>query len=403
MMNISGIRSDFPTIRNGSGVYLDSACQSLRPDSVIDAVREYYEECPTCGGRSVHSMAARVSMRIDETRETLASFFGTDDPDCYIFTRNCTEGINTVAYGVGLKKGDAVVTSDVEHNSNHVPWVVLSDSIGIRRRFATSKDDGEFDINSYSENMSKDVKLVSIQHCSNVTGCVMPVKDIVEIAHDHGAMVLIDGSQAAPHFKVDLKKLDVDFYSMSIHKMLGPSGMGVFYGKRDLLDKLRPLMFGGGAVGSTTLTHTELAPVPDRFEAGLQDYAGIFGTKAALEYISRIGFEDIVSHEKVLMREIIDGLQDLKGLSIVGPTDPDCRCGSFSFNLDGLLSHDIAMMLDNMDGIMIRSGMHCAHTFFGSRHMKGSARASTYLYNDHEDISRFINAVRKVSDQFGDR
>jgi cysteine desulfurase / selenocysteine lyase len=400
-MNMPDVRNDFPTMRKGKGVYLDSACQSLRPDSVIDAVVEYYTEYPTCGGRSVHSMATAVSVRIDETRERLASFFGTDDPNCYVFTRNCTEGINTVAYGLGLKKGDAVVTLDTEHNSNSVPWIMLADTVGIRRRLSASNDDGEFDINSYTEQMCHDVKLVSIQHCSNVTGCVVPVKEIVDIAHDYGAMVLIDGSQAAPHFKVDLKRLDVDFYSMSIHKMLGPSGMGVLYGKRESLEKVRPLFFGGGAVGRTTYDHVDLAPVPDRFEAGLQDYAGIFGTNAALEYLQKVGFDNIVSHEKMLMRTIFDGLKDVNGIHIVGPTNPKRRCGAFSFNIDGLISHDVAMILDNIDGIMIRSGMHCAHPFFESRGIKGSARASTYLYNNEEDISRFVVAVKKIAEQFG--
>jgi len=401
-MRISDVRNDFPTMRKGKGVYLDSACQSLRPDSVIDAIMEYYTEYPTCGGRSVHNMATVVSSRIDETRERLSSFFGTDDPDCFVFTKNCTEAINTVACGVGLKKGDAVVTSDTEHNSNNVPWIVMSDSFGLKRRMAHSRDDGEFDMDSYIEQMCRDVRLVSIQHCSNVTGCVVPVKDIVEVAHDHGAMVLIDGSQAAPHMKVDLKRLDVDFYAMSIHKMLGPSGMGVLYGKKERLEKLRPLIFGGGAVGRTTYDHVDLAPIPDRFEAGLQDYGGIFGTKAALDYIDGIGFDEITRHEKGLMRSIFSGLEDVKGLEIVGPTTPGRRCGIFSFNIRGLLSHDIAMMLDNMDGIMIRSGMHCAHPFFESHGVTGSARASTYLYNNDEDISRFVNAVRSISEQFGD-
>jgi cysteine desulfurase / selenocysteine lyase len=196
--------------------------------------------------------------------------------------------------------------------------------------------------------------------------------------------------------------LDVDFYAMSIHKMLGPSGMGVLYGKKERLEKLRPLIFGGGAVGRTTYDHVDLAPIPDRFEAGLQDYGGIFGTKAALDYIDGIGFDEITRHEKGMMRSVFSGLEDVKGLEIVGPTTPGRRCGIFSFNIRGLLSHDIAMMLDNMDGIMIRSGMHCAHPFFESHGITGSARASTYIYNNEEDISRFVNAVKSISEQFGD-
>lgn len=402
MMKIATARDDFPTLREGKGVYLDSACQSLRPDSVIEAITEYYTECPTCSGRSVHGMAAAVSVRIDETRETLAGFFGTDDPNCYIFTRNCTEGLNTVAYGLGLKRGDTVVTSDAEHNSNNIPWIMLAEAAGVGRRMSVSGEDGEFDIESFKERMGRDVKLVSVQHCSNVTGCVTPVKAVAEIAHDFGAKVLIDGSQAAPHLKVDLDGIDADFYSLSVHKMLGPSGMGVLYGKEEELMRLRPLMFGGGAAGRTGYDTAELAPVPDRFEAGLQDYAGIFGTKAALDYLSAIGFDAIVAHERELMRLIFSELEDVPGLSVVGPSDPDRRCGIYSFNIDGLMSHDIAMILDNADAIMIRSGMHCAHPFFGSKGVAGSARASTYLYNNESDIRRFASAVRKVAEQLGD-
>ncbi len=401
-MNFNIVRNDFPTMRKGNGVYLDSACQSLRPDSVIRAITEYYEDYPSCGGRSVHSMATQVSMGIDESREKLASFFGTKNPDCYVFTKNCTEGINTVARGFVLKKGDVVVTSDTEHNSNHVPWLFLANEIGIKRRYSRSDSNGEFDIESFKSSMSKDVKLVSIQHTGNVTGCVTPVKEITEIAHEYDAKVMIDGSQAAPHFKVDFKDLDVDFYSMSIHKMCGPSGMGVLYGKEECLKDLRPLIVGGGTVGLATYDHVDLAPAPEKFEAGLQNYSGILGTKAALEYLEKVGLDNISAHDKELMRYIFDGIQDVKGISVIGPNDPSKRSGVFSFNIGGLGSHDVAMMLDNIDNIMVRSGMHCTHPFYVSRKIEGSVRASVYLYNNKEDIVRFTTALKKVAETFGD-
>lgn len=398
---MSDIRKDFPTMRKNDGVYLDSACQSLRPDSVIRAMVEYYENFPSCGGRSVHGMSAKVSLLTDETREKAASFFGTSDPDSYVFTKNCTEGINTVARGYRFKRGDVVVTTDTEHNSNHVPWLALAEETGIKRRYTRSNDQGEFDIEDLKSKMDKNVKLVSIHHASNVTGCVTPVKDVVEIAHDAGADVLIDGSQAAPHMKVDLKDLDVDYYSMSVHKMLGPSGMGILYGKKEALEKLRPLTIGGGTVGLATYDHMDLAPVPDRFEAGLQNYSGIIGTKAAFDYLSEVGLDNIREHDKHLMRCIFKMTDGLKGLSIVGPEDPDKRCGVFSFNIDGMSSHDVAMMLDKIDKIMIRSGMHCAHPYFGSRGIGGSARASVYLYNNKDDIERFSSALTKIAETFG--
>ncbi|MDR1691151.1 MAG: cysteine desulfurase [Candidatus Methanoplasma sp.] len=400
-MDMAALRNDFPTIRKGEGIYLDSACQSLRPDKVIKAMTEYYEEFPSCGGRSVHGMSSKVSLITDEARETAAGFFGTDDPDCYIFTKNCTEAINTVAKGFGLRKGDAVVTTDTEHNSNHVPWLLLSEESGVRRKYSRSKDNGEFDIESFKSIIGKDVRLVSVHHASNVTGCVVPIKEVAEIAHDAGAKVLIDGSQAAPHMKLDLKKADVDFYTMSMHKMLGPSGMGILYGKRECLDDLKPLTAGGGTVGLATYDSVDLAPIPDKFEAGLQNYSGIAGTKAALEYLADADMDEIRKHDRMLMRSIFKNTEDVKGLTIIGPDDPDKRCGIFSFNIRGLSPHDIAMMLDKTDNIMIRSGMHCAHPFFHSRGIEGSARASVYLYNEEKEIERFAAALEKLSDAFG--
>lgn len=399
-MKIATAREDFPTIRKGQGVYLDSACQSLRPDQVIRAILEYYEDYPSCGGRSVHGMSTKVSLIVDDTRETVTSFFGTKDPNCYIFTKNCTEGINTVARGINFKKEDVVVTTDTEHNSNHVPWAVLSKEIGIKRRYSRSNEYGEFDIENFKKVMNKDVRLVSVHHASNVTGCVVPIKEVAEIAHDVGAEILVDGSQAAPHFKVDIDDLDVDYYSASIHKMLGPSGMGILYGKEECLEKLRPLTTGGGTVGLATYDKVDLAPIPDRFEAGLQNYAGIAGTKAALEYINELGMENIVAQDKKLMRRIIKSTAGVKGMDIVGPTDPDKRCGVFTFNIKGMSSHDIAMMLDRTDNIMIRSGMHCAHPYFNTSGIDGGARASVYLYNNEEEIERFATALEKIASTF---
>ena len=401
-MDVDAIRKDFPTIRAGQGIYLDSACQSLRPDSVIRAITDYYENYPACGGRSVHSMATKVSMAMDETREALAGFFGTDDPDCYVFTKNCTEGLNTAAYGLGLKRGDVVVTTDSEHNSNHVPWLYLQENIGIERRFARSDKDGRFDMESFYNCMSHGVKVVSVQHASNVTGCSVPVKAVTEIAHDFGAKVIIDGAQAAPHMPVNLSDIDADIYCMSIHKMLGPSGMGVMYGKREVLEEMRPLSLGGGTVGLATYNSVNLAPIPDKFEAGLHDYAGIVGTKAALKYLSGVGMENIQLWDLKLMRRILSNLEDVRNVHPVGPTEAAYRGGVFSFNIDGLGAHDIAMMLDSMAGVMIRSGMHCAHPFYVSRGIDGSARASTYLYNTVEEIDVFTDTVRHIAETFGD-
>lgn len=402
-MDFSALRGDFPTMRTDKGVYLDSACQTLRPDSVVEAVVEYYERYPVCGGRSVHHLANEVSVRVDETRETLNGFFGGESPESFVFTKNTTEAINMVAFGLGLRKGDAVVTTDSEHNSNYVPWLTLRESAGIEMRMSRSGSDGVFDIESFKAAMDRRVKLVSMCQCSNVTGCTVPIKAVAEIAHDCGAKVLVDGSQAAPHMKVDMENLDADFYAMSIHKMLGPSGMGVLYGKTECLEGLRALQYGGGTVGLVTYDSVDFAPVPDRFEAGLQNYAGIFGTKAAVEYLAKAGMDNITRNDAELLRYMFSKTEDVKGLSVVGPKDPDMRCALMSFNIDGLGSHDVAMMLDSVDGIMVRSGMHCAHPFFVSRKVEGSVRASVYLYNNKNDVDRFAAALVRIAETFGGR
>jgi len=400
---MAAFRSDFPTMRKGRGVYLDSACQSLRPDSVIAAITEYYTECPACGERSVHWMSNMVSVRIDETREALARFFGGADPSCFCFTKNTTEGLNTVAFGSGLKAGDAVVTTDAEHNSNYVPWLMLRDTAGLKMRMSHSGPDGVFDLESLKAAMNHDVKLVAVGHCSNVTGCPVPLKAVAEIAHDWGAQLLVDGAQGAPHLKVDFVRDGIDFYAASIHKMCGPSGMGFLYGTPEALKNLRALHVGGGTVGLVTYDHVDFAPYPDRFEAGLQDYAGIFGTKAAVEYLEKVGMDSITAHDAKLMRYVFAQTQDVPGLQLVGPADPSQRCAVFSFNIRGMGAHDVAMMLDSVDGIMVRSGMHCAHPFHVARGLGGSVRASVYLYNNREDIERFAVALKKIAATFGDR
>ena len=399
-MDVSEIRRDFPTIRAGNGVYLDSACQTLRPQQVIDAILSYYSDFPSCGGRSVHSMATKVSMSVDASREAAASFFGCKDPHNFIFTKNCTEGMNIVARGFGLKRGDTVLTTDMEHNSNHVQWVQMREETGIRRRMTRTSREGMFDIEDFKKEMTRDIRLVSMVHTSNVTGSSVPVKEVVEIAHDKGAAVLIDGAQAAPHMHVDLEELDVDFYSVSVHKMLGPSGVGILYGKEERLKDLRPLIYGGGTVGLATHDSVKLTAHPEKFEAGLMDYAGIIGTAAALAYLTKAGMRNVRSHELALQKLIDKELSSVPSLVTVGPEDPSERGGIYSFNIKGMNSHDIAVMLDSADNIMIRSGMHCAHPFFISRGLEGCARASFHIYNNDEDILRFTSAVKKLASAF---
>ncbi len=402
-MDLERIRKDFPIFQQEKPpIYLDSACQSLRPRQVIEAMNEYYYDFPACGGRSVHRLATEVSIRLDKAREDIASFFGVKDAECIIFTKSATESMNTVAKGLHLKKGDLVVTTDMEHNSNHVPWVLLAKEKGIRRGYLSFQELEQGNLEPLKEELEKGVKLLSVVHTNNVDGSSIPLKEMVELAHDHGALVMADGCQYAPHNLLNLTDTDVDLYAWSMHKMLGPSGTGILYGKREVLEKVEPLVTGGGGVSITSYDAAELLPIPERFEAGLQNYAGIIGSGAAVRYLQDVGMEEISEHEHHLNTIASEGLKDVRNLSMLGPADPRRKGGIFSFNLKGMLPHDVAMILDEMASVLIRSGMHCVHPYFKSHGLDGCARASFYFYNTDEELRKFIDAVKYMADKFTD-
>lgn len=402
-MDLESIRKDFPLYQQEKPpIYLDSACQSLRPRQVIEAMNEYYYDFPACGGRSVHRLATEVSIRLDQSREDIASFVGAKDPECVIFTKSATESMNTVAKGLHLKKGDRVVTTDMEHNSNHVPWVLLAKEKGIRRGYVPFSELEQGNLEPLKRELEKGVKLLSVVHTNNVDGSTIPLKEVVELAHDHGALIMADGCQYAPHNPMDLSDLDVDFYAWSMHKMLGPSGTGILYGKRELLEDIDPLVTGGGGVAITTYDDVRILPIPERFEAGLQNYAGIIGSGAAVRYLREIGMVEIAEHEHRLNTIATEGLDGVKNLSMLGPADPRRKGGIFSFNLKGMLPHDVAMILDEIAAVLIRSGMHCVHPYFSSHGLEGCARASFYLYNTEDDVLKLIEAVKYVADKFTD-
>lgn len=402
-MDLESIRKDFPLYQQEKPpIYLDSACQSLRPRQVIEAMNEYYYDFPACGGRSVHRLATEVSIRLDQSREDIASFVGAKDPECVIFTKSATESMNTVAKGLHLKKGDRVVTTDMEHNSNHVPWVLLAKEKGIRRGYVPFSELEQGNLEPLKRELEKGVKLLSVVHTNNVDGSTIPLKEVVELAHDHGALIMADGCQYAPHNPMDLSDLDVDFYAWSMHKMLGPSGTGILYGKRELLEDIDPLVTGGGGVAITTYDYVRILPIPERFEAGLQNYAGIIGSGAAVRYLREIGMVEIAEHEHRLNTIATEGLDGVKNLSMLGPADPRRKGGIFSFNLKGMLPHDVAMILDEIAAVLIRSGMHCVHPYFSSHGLEGCARASFYLYNTEDDVLKLIEAVKYVADKFTD-
>lgn len=401
-MDANKLREDFPLYASEDKdiIYLDSACQTLRPRPVMQAMQEYYEAYPACGGRSVHRFATKVSIKVEEAREKVASLIGCPDPNCIIFTKNCTEAINLVAKGLSLRKGDAVLTTDMEHNSNHVPWLQLSKTMGLRHRFVKTPGTGLFDMTEYEKSLSREVRLVSMVHTNNVTGTTIPETEIIKRAHDHGSLVMLDGAQSAPHRPIDVEAMGVDMFALSAHKMLGPAGVGVLYAKMEVLEHLEPLISGGGSVGITDYDHVEFLPPPEKFEAGLLNYSGIIGTGAAADYLKAIGMNEIADHETRLNRLVTEGLKDLPELSILEPHNPTLRGGLFPFNIRGMGSHDVAMIIDEMAKVLIRSGMHCMHPFFLSRHIDGCARASFYIYNNEDECARFVDAVKAVASTF---
>jgi len=396
-MDISKYRDDFPVLNTEDApTYLDSACMTLRPQQVIDSIMEYYTKYPACGGRSVHRMSWQVTEGFEMARDSLRRLLGAEKTSEVVFTRNTTEGMNLVANGLGLKKGDKVLTSDKEHNSNVVPWHHMAKYKGIDYQVVPAKDNYYFDLEALKESIDSKTKLMSIIHTSNLDGHTNPVKDIIEICHDKGIKVLMDAAQAAPHKELDVVDLDVDFASVSVHKFCGPSGMGALYGKYDELKNLVPSYVGGSTVVNATYEGYELLPPPACFEAGLQDYAGAIGAGTAAEYIMDVGRDNIQKHETKLNTILSNKMENLDGVSIVGPEDVSMRGGITSFTLDGWDTTEIAMHLDENYNIAVRSGMHCVHSWFNSRGIDGTARASIYFYNNESDVRKFTDAVEDM-------
>jgi cysteine desulfurase/selenocysteine lyase len=404
-LDINKIRSDFTILSmelyGKPLVYLDSACMALKPKQVIEVMNQYYYENPACGGRSVHKLGTKVTIRTDSARDRIRDFLSSEDSKEIIFTRNTTEGINLIARCFDFKKGDIVLTTDREHNSNMAPWHLMGELRGIKHEILPSNEDSTFNMESFEERMDKDIRMVSMVHTSNLEGYTIPAKEIIKVAHDHGAKVLLDASQSAAHSRINVKDMDVDFISFSIHKMCGPTGMGILYGKHELLEKLPPFLVGGDTVAETSYESTKYLAPPHRFEAGLQNYAGIMGSGAAIQYLSNIGMDNIKEHETKLNRIISTKLEGISQVHILGPKDPKMRGGIVSFTVDEMDPHDIAMILDEVANIMIRSGMHCVHSWFKSHGINGSARASVYFYNTEEEARFFGDTLEEIVGKIG--
>ena len=396
----TSVRSDFPALAPREGrpapAYLDSACMSLVPRSVLAAMEEYYRDFPGCAGRSLHRFAEEVGRRFEGSRSAHARFLGRSDPRGVVFVRNATEAINLVGNGLPWERGDRVLLSDREHNSNLVVWQRLVHERGIRIEIVPVPDDGPFDSETIEPALARGVRLVSLFHTSNLDGRTLPIREITDRAHDRGALVLFDGCQAAPHEPVALDRWGVDFYAVSGHKMLGPTGTGVLASTPAVLADLRPLLLGGETVERTTLDSFELRPPPHRFEAGLQNYAGAIGAHAALDYLGRIGLDEVRDRQAVLNRRVTEALADEPRVRVLGPSDVTERPSIFAFTLDGIDPHDAALFLDEGHSVLVRSGMNCVHSWYDRHGLTGNVRASFYVYNEASDADALVAGVREM-------
>jgi len=399
-------RDDFPTLQDDTApAYLDNACVTLKPQSVIDAITNYYTQTPGCGGRSVHRYGTAVSKAVNDSRSKLAAFINAEATDEVVFTRNATHSINQIAHGLAWERGDVVLTSDREHNSNLVPWLQLEQEQGIDHRVVKSHEDNTFDLEAFEhacETAGPRLKMVAMSHVGNLDGVEIPIAEVTKIAHDHGALVAVDGAQSTPHMNVDVQALDIDFLSFSIHKMCGPSGMGGLWGRYDLLTGLRTIQSGGQTVTHSTYSEATWAPPPSKFEGGLGNFSGMAATGAAVDYLASLNMDDVHDHEIRLNRIMTKGVKDLPGMDIIGPDDPAQRGGICSILLEHLPVHEVALLLDEVAGVMVRSGQHCVHSWFADRNQpEGSLRASAYLYNTEEDVRRFVDTLSEIAHTLG--
>ena len=405
MVDWKRVRNDFSalerTINGRPVVYLDSACMALKPRQVIDAMNEYYEQYPACGGRSIHKFGEEASNAYSASRGKFARFINAAQKEECIWTRNATESLNMVASSVRLPKGSKIITTSLEHHSGSLPFVERAKRDGLDIEIVKAQPDGTFDIEDWKRAIDNKTSLVSVVHSSNVTGTVAPMKEIVELAHDRGALVMSDDAQYAPHHPLDVQALDVDFSAISVHKMCGPTGMGVLYGKMEHLESMNMCLYGGDTVSDVRFENNKILPdylpPPEKFEAGLQNYAGAIGAGAAAEYLQSIGMREIEKHERSLLEMALKRMLDMEPVHILGTDDISIKTGLVTFTVDTVSSaHDVATFLNDEFNVMVRSGWHCVGPFHYQMKIDpkmGTARASFYIYNNQSDVTTFLEGL----------
>ncbi|MDR6999561.1 cysteine desulfurase [Neobacillus niacini] len=407
-MNIQDIRKLFPILDqevNGKPlVYLDSSATSQKPIQVIETVEKYYREINSNVHRGVHTLGTRATDAYEGAREKVRKFINAKSTQEIIFTRGTTTSINTVAASyaaANLKEGDEIVITYMEHHSNIIPWQQVAKRTGAGLKYIDLQEDGTISLDDVRAQVTPNTKIVSIMQVSNVLGSINPVKEIAKIAHENGAVMVVDGAQSAPHMKIDVQDLDCDFLAFSGHKMCAPTGIGVLYGKKELLENMEPIEFGGEMIDFVHLQESTWKELPWKFEGGTPIIAGAVGLGAAIDFLNEVGLDNIAEHEHKLAAYALDKMSSVPGLTIYGPQDPAKRAGLVTFNIDDVHPHDVATVLD-AEGIAVRAGHHCAQPLMRWLKATATARASFYLYNTEEDIDKLVEGLVKTKEYFSD-
>ena len=403
-LDIQKIRQDFPILNQYVNdeplVYLDNAATTQKPDQVLACLNNYYHQDNANVHRGVHTLAERATADYEAAREKARRFINAKSTKEVLFTRGTTTGLNWVAHFAEevLQPEDEVLISIMEHHSNLIPWQEACRKTGAKLIYVYLKD-GQLDLADFKNKISARTKFVSLAHVSNVLGCINPIKEIAQLTHQHNAYMVVDGAQSAPHMPIDVQDLDCDFFAFSGHKMLGPTGIGVLYGKEDILNQMSPIEFGGEMIDFVYEQEATWKELPWKFEAGTPNIAGAIAFGAALDYLTELGMDQVHAHEQKLVDYVLPKLQAIEGLTVYGPEDPTKHVGVIAFNLDGLHPHDVATALD-YEGVAVRAGHHCAQPLINALGIHSAARASFYIYNTKEDCDKLIEAIIKTKEFF---
>ena len=401
-MNVENIKKDFPLLENRNITYLDSGATTQKPIQVINAIEEFYKKNNANPHRGAYTLSIEATEAYESTRQKIAKFINAKHPEEIIFSKNATESLNLIAYSYGLdnlKNGDDVVLSIMEHHSNLVPWQYVTKKTGSNLKYMYVNNEYEISKEEIESKITENTKIVGITHVSNVLGTINNVKEIIKYAHKKGAIVIVDASQSIPHMKIDVQDLDADFLVFSGHKMLAPLGIGVLYGKREILNQMNPFIMGGDMIEYVYEQETTYAPLPNKFEAGTQNVEGVIGLGAAIDYIENLGYDNIEQIETKLVKYARSELSKLEFLDIYMTPNESNHSSVISFNIKGVHPHDVASILDS-EGVCVRSGNHCAQPLLRYLGFDSTCRASFYIYNTQEDVDNLVKALIKAYDMF---